>query len=202
MQCTTGLYVKPIGEEVVLDKQWLNNKKAWMISSVEIMSEELKIKYNSEDIRMLIWEYTTKKFSNIKLRRIISLLGKTSLEEKRCKEKLEELIVYREDKKLKKKELSKKISEEQRKKLEEMFNQSEKTRAKEKCRILNNPDMIEFLKKGRKISLRLEHLIYYLVSILEEPIEELKDSLLWEELKVAERCREAEIKECPHWSLD
>ena len=100
-----------------------------MISSVEIADEELKIKLNSIDIRMLIWEYTTKKFSNVKLRRIISLLGKISPEEKRWREKLAELIVYREDIKLKKKEVSKKNLEERRKKLKKIWIQSEKARA-------------------------------------------------------------------------
>ena len=72
-----------------------------------------------------------------------------------------------------------------------MFIQSEKARVEGKCRILKNPNRIEFLKKRRKISLRLEHLIYYLILILEESIEELKNSLLWKELKAAERYREA-----------
>ena len=110
---------------------------------------------------MLIWEYTTKEFSNVELRIIISLLGKPSPEEKRWKERLTELIVYREDIKLKKKKMSKKISEDRTKKLEEMINQSEKARAEGKYGTLNNPDKIEFLKKGRIVSLRLEHLIYY-----------------------------------------
>ena len=128
------------------------------------------------------------------------------LKKKRWREKLAELIVYKENRKLKRNELSKNISEERRKKLEYLFNQSEKVRAERKCRILNNPDRIEFLKKGRKISLRMKHLIYYPVSRLEEPIEELKNSLLWENLETAERCGKAikktKIKECPYWSLD
>ena len=54
-----------------------------MITSVEMMGEELKIKLNLIYIRMLVWKYNTKEFSNVELRRIISLLGKTSPAEKR-----------------------------------------------------------------------------------------------------------------------
>ena len=37
----------------------------------------------------------------------------------------------------------------------------------------------------------LGHLIYYLVPKLEEVVEQVKDSLLWEEIKTVERCSEA-----------
>ena len=41
--CTTGLSIKPLAEEVVVDKQWLLNKKAGMIKSVEEDGQDLKI---------------------------------------------------------------------------------------------------------------------------------------------------------------
>ena len=63
---------------------------------------------------------------------------------------LANLIIYREERKLKKKELSKKIIEEIRRKLEQMIIQGERARAECKCRVLKNPDKIEYEKNGRK----------------------------------------------------
>ena len=48
--CTNSLSIKPLTEEGVVDKQWLQNKKAWMISSVEEDGENLKVK-------MISWRY-------------------------------------------------------------------------------------------------------------------------------------------------
>ena len=70
-----------------------------------------------------------------------------------------------------------------------MMIQTEKSRAEGKCRIHKDPDIIIFEKKGKVISLRLNHLIYYPISKLEEAIEELKDSLLWEELEAVKIAR-------------
>ena len=123
-----------------------------MISSMEEDGENLKIKLISGDIRMLIWNFTTNEFSNIGLMRIISLLSKTSPKEKGWREKLAHLIIYREERKLKKKKLSKKMVEERRKKLEHIFIQGERSRAKGKCRILKNPERIGFYKNGRKVT--------------------------------------------------
>ena len=80
--CTTGLSIKPLVEKVVVDKQWLQNKKAWMIKSIEEDSDNLKIKLKSEDIRMLTWNITTHLFSNVEIRRVISLLGRITPSEK------------------------------------------------------------------------------------------------------------------------
>ena len=76
VSCTIGLSIKPHTEEVVIDKQWLHNKKAWMISLMEEDGKDLKIKLISGDTRKLIWNHTTHGFSNIELRRVISLLGR------------------------------------------------------------------------------------------------------------------------------
>ena len=80
-----------------------------MINSVEEDGDNLKIKLKSGDIRMLTWNITTNLFSNVDLRRVMSLLGRTTLGEKEWRENLENLIIYRDKRKLKKKELSKKI---------------------------------------------------------------------------------------------
>ena len=108
MPCTTGISIKPLAEEAVIDKQWLNEKKAWMIKSVEIEGDQLKVNLISGDIRMLIWGYKTKEFSNIEVKRVISLLGRTTHVEKLWRERLDELIIHREDMKLKKKRLKQK----------------------------------------------------------------------------------------------
>ena len=70
--CTTGLLIKPLAEEVVVDQQWLYNNKAWMISSVKEDGENLKVNLISGDIRVLTWNITTNIFSNVELRRVIS----------------------------------------------------------------------------------------------------------------------------------
>ena len=76
--CTTGLSINPLAEEAIVDKQWLQNKKAWMINSIEEDGENLKIKLISGDTKMLIWNVNTNLFSNLELRRIISLLGRNN----------------------------------------------------------------------------------------------------------------------------
>ena len=79
--------------------------------------ENLIVKMIYGDIRMLTWNVTTNLFSNVELRRVISLLGRTTPNEKEWREKLANLIIYREERTLKKKELSRKINEERRRKL-------------------------------------------------------------------------------------
>ena len=112
MPCTTGLSINPLAEEAVVDKQWLQHKKSWMINSGEKDGENLKIKLISGDTNMLIWNVNTDLFSDIELRRIISLLGRTSPSEKNWRERLASFIIYKEEKKPKKKELSRKLKEE------------------------------------------------------------------------------------------
>ena len=87
MPCTTGLSIKPLAEEVVIDKQWLKNKKSWMINSVEEDGDNMKIKFKSGDIRMLTLNITTNLFSNMELRRVISFLCRTTPSEKEWREK-------------------------------------------------------------------------------------------------------------------
>ena len=187
VSCTTGLSIKPLADEAVVDKQWLQNKKTWMISSVEEDGENLKVKLISGDIRMLNWNVNTNLFSNVELRRIIRLLVKTTPSEKDWREKLANLIIYREERKMKKNELSRKLSKEKMRKLEEM----EKERTKRMCRILKNSNIIEYEKNGRKVFLILEYLLYSSISKLEEAIKELKDSDILEELDAMEKCKEA-----------
>ena len=185
--CTTGLSITPLAEEAVVDKQWLQNKKAWMIKSVEEDGEDLKIMLISGDIKMLKWNVNTDLFSILELRRILSLLGKTTPSEKSWREKLANFIIYKEERKLKKKELSKKLNEERLSKLKE----KEKGEYKSKCRILKNPDRIEYEMNGRKVFLRLEYLLYSSISRLEYVIEILKYSDILEELEAMEKCKEA-----------
>ena len=71
-------------------------------------------------------------------------------------------------------------------KLKEM----EKERTKRKCRVLKNPDIIEYEKNGRNVFLKLKYLLYSSISKLEEAIEELKESDILEELEVMEKCKE------------
>ena len=163
MQCTTGLLIKPLAEEVAVDKKWLQNKKAWMISYVEEDGENLKVKMISGDIRMLTWNVTANLFPNVELRKVISLLGITTPSEKDWREKLANLIIYREEMKLKKKEMSRKISEERRRNLEQM----EKEITEGKCRVLKNPDIIIYEKNRRNVFVILEYLLYSCISKLE-----------------------------------
>ena len=74
----TGLLITPLAEEAVVDKQWLQNKKAWVIKSIEEDGEVLKIMLISRDIKMLKWIVNTDRFSILELRRILSLLGNNS----------------------------------------------------------------------------------------------------------------------------
>ena len=123
-----------------------------MISSMEEDGENMKVRMIFGDIRMLTWNVNSSLFSNVELRKVISLLGRTTPNEKYWSEKLENLIIYREERKLKKKELSGNINKERRRKLEEM----ERERTKGKCKVLKNPDKIIYEKNGRKVFLRLE----------------------------------------------
>ena len=60
--------------------------------------------------------------------------------------------------------MSRKLKEERLRNLKEL----EKERTKSKCRILKNPDRIEYEKNGiRKVFLRLKYLLYSSVSKLE-----------------------------------
>ena len=115
-----------------------------MISYVEEDGENLKVKLIFEDIRMLTWNITTNLFSKVELRRVISLLGRTTPSEKEWKEKLANLIIYREERKLKKKKLSRKISEEIIRKLDKMVIQGERAKNEGKCRVMKNPDITEY----------------------------------------------------------
>ena len=63
--CTSGLSIKPLAEEAVVDKQRLLNKKAWMIKSVEEDGEDLKITLITRDTKMLVWNVNTDLFLNL-----------------------------------------------------------------------------------------------------------------------------------------
>ena len=86
--------------------------------------------------------------------------------------------------------MSRKLKEERLTKLREQ----EKVKTKSKCRILKNPDRIEYEKNGRKVFLRLEYLIYSSIPILEEAIEMLKDYAMLEELEAMEKYKEALVE--------
>ena len=100
-----------------------------MINTVEIEEDQLKVNLISEDIRMLILGYKTNELSNIEVKRVISLLGRTTPVEKLWRERLVGLIIHREEMKLKKKKrIKQKKSEEREKYLREMMIQIEKSR--------------------------------------------------------------------------
>ena len=158
--CTFSHSINPLAEEAVVDKQWLQKKKDWMIKSVEEDDENMKIMLISGDIKMLIWNVNTDLFLISELRRIISLLGRTTPSEKNWRERLANFIIYKEERKLKKKELSRKLNEA----ILSKHKEKKKEKIKSKCRILKNPDMIEYEKNGRKVFLILEYLIYSSIS--------------------------------------
>ena len=103
------------------------------------------------------------------MKRITGLFGTKKSLDKRWRDKLAELVVYREErKKRKKRDLKEKIKEEMMKIQKELHEKSESTRAEGRCKIFNNPDKIEYMRKRRKITLMIEHLIYYHIPRLEE----------------------------------
>ena len=163
------------------------NKKAWMINFVEEDGEDLKITLIRGETKMLVWNVNTDLFSILELRIILSILGKTTPSEKSWREKLANFIIYQEETKMKKKEMSKKLNEERLSKLKE----NEKGEYKSKCTILKNPDRIEYEMNGRKVFLRLDYLLYSSISRLENVIEIPKNSEILEELEAMEKCKEA-----------
>ena len=72
-----------------------------------------------------------------------------------------------------------------------MVNQEERARTDGKCRVLKNPNRIVYEKNGRKEFLILEYLLYSSIPKLEEVFEELKDSVILEELEAMEKCKQA-----------
>ena len=107
---------------------------------------------------MLTWNVNTYLFSNMKLRRIISPLGRTTPSEKNWRENLANFFYLQRRKKAEEEGVVQENSYEERmRKLEEM----EKERTKRKVQnSAKNPDIIEYEKNGRKVFLILEYHIY------------------------------------------